>query len=112
MGVAEPIDFASLMEPVARRLLGEPNHRLSKPPKDVRFGNHGSMSVDIEAGCFYDHEAEVGGGVVDLVRHKRQCDHPSAITWLRREGYFDTAFGPRPQHTAGRSRERFICGYD
>jgi putative DNA primase/helicase len=70
------------------------------------------MSVDIEAGCFYDHEAEVGGGVVDLVRHKRQCDHPSAITWLRREGYFDTAFGPRPQHTAGRSRERFICGYD
>ena len=32
------IQFETLMADVAARLLGEPNHRLSKPPKDVRYG--------------------------------------------------------------------------
>ena len=52
MNFAKPINFPALMEPVARLLLGEPNARLSKPPRDVRFGTHGSMSVDCEAGLF------------------------------------------------------------
>ena len=40
MDLAKHIDFAALMEPVALRLLGEPNPRLSKPPRELRFGNH------------------------------------------------------------------------
>ena len=35
MNFAERIDYASLMEPVAIRLLGEPNQNLSKPPRDL-----------------------------------------------------------------------------
>ena len=44
------------------------NRNLSKPPKDVRYGNHGSLSVDLTVGRFFDHENNVGGGVLDLVR--------------------------------------------
>ena len=61
--------FEALMEPVARRLLGKPNSRLSKPPKELRFGNHGSMAINLESGIFFDHEAKVGGGVIDLIVH-------------------------------------------
>ena len=35
MNFAERIDYASLMEPVAIRLLGEPNQNLPKPPRDL-----------------------------------------------------------------------------
>ena len=74
MQYASKIDFAALMEPVAALLLGEPNARLSKPPRDVRYGTHGSLSVDFESGRFFDHEASVGGGVIDLITHKTGRD--------------------------------------
>jgi hypothetical protein len=53
MNLVPRIDFPSLMEPVALRLLSEPNPRLSWPPRDVRFGNHGSMAVDYENGRWF-----------------------------------------------------------
>ena len=61
MNFATAIDFASLMPEVAARLLGEPNQRLSKPPKELRYGTHGSLSVNLSDGTFYDHEAGHGG---------------------------------------------------
>ncbi len=58
------IDFAALMEPVARHLLGEPNRHLSSK-EQLRFGTNGSLAVEIggeKAGTFYDHEHDVGRG--------------------------------------------------
>jgi hypothetical protein len=81
-----PIDFPGLMQPVALRLLGEPNPRLTKSPRDVRFGNQGSMAVDCNQGRWFDHENKVGGGVLDLIRHKRGIDAGAAMDWLRCEG--------------------------
>ena len=66
------------MEPVARRLLGEPNSKLSKPQKELRWGNHGSMSVDLVKGTFYDHEVKKGGGVLDFIVHILGCDNHAA----------------------------------
>jgi hypothetical protein len=70
MNLAQKIDFAQLMSSVAPALLGEPNATMSRPPHDVRFGRHGSISVNYDKGIFQDHEANVGGGVLDLIRHK------------------------------------------
>lgn len=39
----------SMIGPVARYLLGEPNTAMSKPT-ELRFGAHGSLSVDLERG--------------------------------------------------------------
>jgi hypothetical protein len=89
--LAERIDFAALMQPVALHLLGEPNSRLSKPPADIRFGTNGSVSINSETGQFFDHEAKIGGGVLDLIKHKNGCDHASAVQWLRREGFLNGA---------------------
>jgi hypothetical protein len=81
------IDFVAVLPQVAQRLLGPPNQRLSKRD-DVRFGAHGSMSIDIKKGTFFDFEANAGGGVLDLIVAKTGCaDHASAMDWMDREGF-------------------------
>jgi hypothetical protein len=104
MSHTEQINFAALMEPVAARLLGEPNQRLSKPPKDIRYGTHGSLCVDLSNGCFFDHENHRGGGVIDLVAAQLECDPDGAINWLRREGFI-----PEPKQAPGPS---IVATYD
>jgi hypothetical protein len=74
------IDFVRAMGPVAIELLGEPSQRSRD---EYRFGTHGSMSVDLRKGTFYDHEVGKGGGVVDLVMSRANTDRPGAIQWLR-----------------------------
>jgi hypothetical protein len=106
---ATKIDFASLMPAVAAALLGEENSNLSNPPKDVRYGTHGSMSVDLTAGTFFDHENNIGGGVIDLVQHKLNCDHGGAVSWLRSQGLLNgsaPATPTRPNRKAERSAPR------
>ena len=51
---------------IAIRLLGEPNKKLSSN-RELRFGSHGSMSVDLE-GKWYDHEEMEGGGMISLIK--------------------------------------------
>lgn len=56
------------IEQVAKFFWGEPNTKLSKPGKEIRFGTHGSKSIDLEKGTWYDHETNEGGGVSDLIK--------------------------------------------
>jgi hypothetical protein len=82
--------FADVMEDVARRLLGEPNPAHSKPQRGIlRWGSRGSLQVNTRLGVFFDHEAGVGGGVIDLVVHKGGHDRDGAVEWLRRENFLN-----------------------
>jgi AAA domain len=70
-----------LIEPLARRFFGEPNRALSSA-RYLCFGAHGSKKVDKQEGTYYDHEAGVGGGVLDLVqREMHLADHGEAFRW-------------------------------
>lgn len=60
-------DLAAHIEPVARYYWGEPNAKLSNAT-ELRFGTRGSKSVNLEKGCWYDHENNCGGGVIDLIK--------------------------------------------
>ena len=42
---------------------------LNKSPSEWRIGNKGSLSLDLNKDCFYDHEHSKGGGVLDLIQH-------------------------------------------
>ncbi len=46
---------------------GEPNERLTTA-KQIRYGAHGSKSVDLENEIWFDHELDKGGGLADLIR--------------------------------------------
>jgi putative DNA primase/helicase len=109
------IDFAALIEPVAMRLLvNKYNARLSKPGEELRFGTHGSQSVRVKTGEWYDHESNVGGGVLDLI--KRECgDHTDAMEWLRRERLIPRSNGNGAngaQRSNGNGTRRIASTYD
>jgi KaiC/GvpD/RAD55 family RecA-like ATPase/5S rRNA maturation endonuclease (ribonuclease M5) len=90
-------DFRDLMEAVARRLLGDPNPHVSSK-NEWRYGTRGSLSVKIggpNKGTWNDHEAAVGGGVLDLIAREKGGDHRDAVDWLRQE-FGDVVATPEP----------------
>lgn len=95
--MGDTVDFVALMGPVARYLLGEPNQALSSA-KELRFGTHGSISVDLIKGTWFDHEAGVGGGLLDLIRREKGFHGAvSCMEWLDHEGYTNGAATPPPR---------------
>lgn len=103
------IDFAGIIEPVARELLGDPNRALSSRT-ELRFGSRGSVSVVIAGdgrGTWFDHETSVGGGVLDLIRHKAGRANGAALDWLRERGFVEAE---TPHDRAG--APRIVATYD
>jgi hypothetical protein len=76
--------FAAHMKVVARKLLGEPNRRLSNG-HDLRFGTNGSLTVDLKKGTFYSHEDNDGGGVLGLIKRVKGLSGRDAVAWMRNE---------------------------
>ena len=58
-------NIAAYIETVATHYWGQPKERRGH---ELRWGNHGSKSVDLRKGTWFDFENNCGGGVVDLVR--------------------------------------------
>ncbi len=56
---------------------------------ELRFGTRGSLSVDLGAGTFYDHEAGIGGGVLDFVQIRKNLDKSDALAWLQAQGHIE-----------------------
>lgn len=76
-----------LIEQVARHFWGEPNERLSKA-NELRFGTNGSRSVDLDKLQWYDHEAQVGGSTLQLVKHAEGIHgRKEQYAWLRSNGF-------------------------
>jgi putative DNA primase/helicase len=68
--------LAASAETVAVAMWGEPTARHRH---ELRFGRHGSRSVDLRRGLWHDHEAGEGGDLLDLVRRERGCAFGEAV---------------------------------
>src|SRR5262245_7007166 len=78
----DKFDWAAHAEAVAADIFGTSNAEMSRPPEDVRFGNQGSVSVNLMTGQFYDFENERGGGIKELIRvYKGIDDRDAAIAY-------------------------------
>lgn len=101
--MSEQDKFADLAAAVARDLLGEPNKHLSTAT-ELRFGNQGSMSVDVKKGTFYDHQEGEGGGVLWLIEREtgQSVAGGQAVQWLKDNGY-DVQDDRPPMPAAGQS---------
>jgi putative DNA primase/helicase len=86
------LDLVSLIEPVARELLGEPNVRLSSK-RELRFGSRGSMTVDLRKGTWFDHEQGRGGGVLDLVERQTGLQGRDRFEWVEEHGLTNSQRG-------------------
>ena len=92
-------DYKNIIGAVALHYFGLPNVSMSTPDKELRFGTHGSKSVDLVKGTWFDHEANVGGGAADLIKFMEpgasvvdkleQFGMPKAEKIERRETVFD-----------------------
>lgn len=106
--MTQSVDFSALIEPVARELLGEPNDELSKG-YDLRFGANGSLAVDLEAGQWYSHEDETGGGVLDLLAHHLNLpSRAEQLRWLEEHGFKERSNSPAKP----RQQARQVATYD
>ncbi|MEQ8965944.1 MAG: VapE family protein [Azospirillaceae bacterium] len=99
-------ELARHMEAVARHLLGDPNTALSSA-RELRYGSHGSLSIDLKAGRFYDHEADQGGGVLDLIRRETGKSNGEAVAWLRSELGAELEHRTEPPARSGRIVARY-----
>ena len=79
--------FARHAAAVARELFGEPNKQLSSND-ELRFGSHGSLSVDLKKGTWFDHSEGQGGGVLALIQRETGRANGEAVEWLREHGYY------------------------
>lgn len=80
------VDWAALAEPVTRRLLGEPNKRLTRGRR-WRYGSKGSLAVDLEKRAWFDFEGKRGGHLEQLVEREIGGDWKAARRWLEQEGF-------------------------
>src|SRR4051794_14614429 len=87
------------MAEIALLLLGEPDSRPSK--HEWRYGTHGSLSIRLDKGAWYDHETGLGGGVMELLR--RGGHDP--VRWLRAHRFWPDSDG---RNTA----RRLVAAYD
>ena len=58
-------NIAAYIQQIATYYWGEPKE---KRGHELRWGTHGSKSVDLRKGTWFDFEANEGGGVIDMVR--------------------------------------------
>lgn len=80
-------DFNGLIEPVALELLGEP---ASQRGDEWKWGNKGSLAVNVAKDAWHDREAGEGGGVLALIERETGInDRAGQLDWLASRGYID-----------------------
>ena len=98
----DTIDFAQIaidyIDDVARELMPE-RPIFSKTDAEIRFGNHGSFSVNKSLGTFYDFEEAVGGGLLKMICHLTNLEHEKqAVDWLQEKRLHQRHIYPRRTH--------------
>ena len=102
-----PTEFAQIIGPLAQSFFGEPN-RVYSSEFELRYGSKGSFSVDLRKGTWFDHEANEGGGALDLVTRETQLTGPERLEWLKTHGYlYDTI-----QPNGANQRPSIVATYD
>ena len=94
--------FAPLIGDVATELLGKPDH---KSQDCLRWGTRGSFKLDLPKGVWHDKEANVGGGVLDLVMREIGCDKAGALHWLESKGFLKPSERTGPKRYVYRDAE-------
>lgn len=94
-----PDDLAGACGTVARALLGDPNP-LHSTKTEWRYGNNGSLSIDLEKGTFYDHENGQGGGTLDLIVRERGGSKAEAAKWVEELTGKQSHPAPKPKIVA------------
>jgi hypothetical protein len=110
-------EFAAIMPEVAKIVFDElsiaPNKHMSSSA-ETRYGTNGAISVDHPAGTYFDHEDQIGGGVLDLLRAFKGYEKPEALEWLQERGLIkrrERQNGAANGHANGSSPQGKFAGF-
>jgi hypothetical protein len=78
----EPEDKANAVPcvEIIQHFRGEPT---STKPHEWRWGNRGSLSVNLEKNRWFDHEANEGGDTLTFVERELRFSREAAIAWVQ-----------------------------
>ncbi|SFI20814.1 plasmid replication protein, CyRepA1 family [Modicisalibacter xianhensis] len=98
------IDFTSLIEPVARELLGDPTKANAR---ELRYGSKGSVVVRPDKGNFSDFSTGVNGGVLALIAYITGIgDVSGQMAWLADHGFIENHENHQNAYISPGQRER------
>ena len=75
-------DWGRNIEAVADALLGKPTSRKNG---ELRYGERGSLRINIADGFFDDYESGEKGGTLALIKREKGLEPKEAINWMRDE---------------------------
>ena len=101
-------EFAEIIGPIAQLLLGESNRAMSSAV-ELRYGAHGSLSVDLVKRTPSTTMKSAGSGVLDLVTREKGLTGQERIDWLQRNGFLHQT---HQANGAARPRSSIIATYD
>jgi putative DNA primase/helicase len=99
-------ELRGMAEQIVQSFLGEPNRSLSTQ-RELRWGRKGSFKLNVagdKPGLWYDHENDIGGDIIDFIRH--QCGYSmreaidEALTYLGPSASWSTSTVPKASRTA------------
>ena len=101
-GIVDDVDWVAMAPEVAYRLIGKPD---VETRGEWRWGEGGSVRLDLARGAFTDFQNGVSGGAVAMVMYVLQVDRAGALEWLWSEGLLpeDQSQSRRPE-PAGRPK--------
>ena len=101
------MDYSRHIGRAAKLHFGQPS---SATKTELRFGTHGSKSVDLIKGTWFDHEAGEGGGVLDLLKLHFGNDNKAIDDFLGNDrGYVEN---PNYSNVKAPDKFRFIEQYE
>jgi hypothetical protein len=84
--MTETTEFARLLTQVAQHFYGEPT---KSTKQELRFRTRGSLAIDLQKAAWFDHEANEGGGAIDLIKRETGITEPSeCFAWAEQQGYW------------------------
>ena len=90
------IEISQYSKEIALALLGEENKRLSSA-YELRYGNKGSLSVDLNKGTWFDHEADEGGGMISFIKKYHGEDVSQFLRSMGIEDLQPVSVTPQPE---------------
>jgi putative DNA primase/helicase len=75
-------ELRGMAEQIVHSFLGEPNRSLCTK-RQLRWGRKGSFALNVAGdwnGCWFDHESQIGGDIIEFVRQQLGCSIGEAIS--------------------------------
>lgn len=96
---------------LAHHFFGSPNAALSNGT-ELRFGTHGSLSVEPSTGRWYSHEEKTGGAALELISFHSKVDRDAAAQWASQWlGMNVVRLETSKRERAQDQRRRFVAAY-